>query len=354
MGDRDVPLFFVMAFKVDGTEVTGLPAGWAAGQDDDPLADQNQYEANVAGAISAFDAVGSGSTAGSGYTNGTYEKVPLAGGSGSGAIAKLVIASGALSGTPTVVNAGNGYADNEELTFDDADVGGGGGSGGKCKVNGVATASSGPTSASTSNPPVYDITRNADGVDGAGGSAGQVLKPLADQSKIAFTIINNGGGGTGADADIDSKATTGGSGDGNLKVDMRRAGKVITKMMVDTKGADYKQGDVITVAKANSGTTNDVTARLADTYTPIGIEIKDNGGMKASLADKTNLGHVASDFVVGTAMKINLFVDDGAGGNPQFIRAAIHTNATGYVAGDEITIAKATAGTDNDVVLVVK
>lgn len=354
MGDRDVPLFFVMAFKVDGTEVTGLPAGWAAGQDDDPLADQNQYEANIAGAISAFDAVGSGSVAGSGYKNGTYDSVALNGGSGEGARAKLVIASNKLSGTPAVVVAGTGYKDDEELTFDDADVGGDGGSGGKVKINGVTAASSGPTSASTSNPPVYDITRNADGVSGAGGEAGQVLKPLADQAKIAFTIINNGKGGSGGDADIDSKATTGGSGDGNLKVDMRRAGKVITKMMVDTKGANYKQGDVITVAKANSGTTEDVTARLADTYTPIGVEIKDNGGMKSGLTDKTNLAHAASDFVVGTAMKINLFVDDGAGGNPQFIRAAIHTNATGYVAGDEITIAKGTAGTDNAVVLVVK
>ena len=67
MGDRDVPLFFAMAFKVDGTEVTGSPAG-AAGQDDNPLADQNRYT--------------TGRVAGSGYKNGTYDDVPLQGGSG--------------------------------------------------------------------------------------------------------------------------------------------------------------------------------------------------------------------------------------------------------------------------------
>ena len=254
----------------------------------------------------------------------------------------------------TITNKGEGYKDDEELTFADADVGGSGGSGGKAKINGVEADSSGPTATSTDTPPKYEIEENADGVDKSGGSAGQILKPLDDQAKIAFTVINNGGGGSGSDADIDSKATTGGSGDGNLKVDMRRKNKVITKMMVDTKGANYKEGDVITVAKANSGTTDDVTARLLNPYTAIGVEIKNNGGMKASLTDKSNLAHVTSDFVVGTGMKVNLFVDNGAGGNPQFVLASIHTNADGYVAGDEITIAKATAGTDNDVVLVVK
>ena len=117
---------FFMTFTVDGTAVTGAPAGWAAGQDDNPLDDQPIYEALVVGSIKAFDAVGSGSTAGSSYKDGTYDNVALNGGSGKNARAKLVIASNALS-TITLTAAGEGYKDDEELTFDDADVGGGGG-----------------------------------------------------------------------------------------------------------------------------------------------------------------------------------------------------------------------------------
>ena len=63
------------------------------------------------------------------YKNGTYDNVALNGGSGKNARAKLVIASGALSAI-TLTAAGEGYKDDEELTFDDADVGGSGGSGG--------------------------------------------------------------------------------------------------------------------------------------------------------------------------------------------------------------------------------
>ena len=149
--------FFFMAIKVDGTAVTGLPAGWPGNQTLDPMKEQPEYIAGAAGAIKAFDDVGSGSVAGSSYTNGTYNSVALRGGSGTNAIAKLVIASGSLS-TITLVNAGSGYKDDEELTFDDADVGGGGGSGAKCKVNGVEFGGSGPTTGTNSNPPGHKVT----------------------------------------------------------------------------------------------------------------------------------------------------------------------------------------------------
>ena len=76
--------------------------------------------------------------AGSGYTDGDYTAVDLTGGSGSGAKATIKIASNAVSGTPTVTTAGTGYKLNEELSFDDADVGGGGGSGAKLKITNLS------------------------------------------------------------------------------------------------------------------------------------------------------------------------------------------------------------------------
>ena len=75
---------------------------------------------------------------GSGYTDGDYTEVALTGGSGSGAKATIKIDSGAVDGTPTITTAGSGYKLNEELSFDDADVGGGGGSGAKLKVTNLS------------------------------------------------------------------------------------------------------------------------------------------------------------------------------------------------------------------------
>ena len=76
--------------------------------------------------------------AGSGYTDGDYTAVALTGGSGSGAKATIKIDSGAVSGTPTITTAGSGYKLNEELSFDDASVGGGGGSGAKLKITNLS------------------------------------------------------------------------------------------------------------------------------------------------------------------------------------------------------------------------
>lgn len=62
-------------------------------------------------------------TAGSGYTNGTYENVPLTGGTGTGAKATVVIASTVLS-TVTMTTAGKDYTVADALSFDASTVGG--------------------------------------------------------------------------------------------------------------------------------------------------------------------------------------------------------------------------------------
>ncbi|MBC7948662.1 MAG: hypothetical protein H7Y42_12315 [Chitinophagaceae bacterium] len=61
--------------------------------------------------------------AGTGYTNGTYENVPLSGGSGTGVLATVVVALTVVS-TVTITKPGTGYAVNDTLVIPGAYAGG--------------------------------------------------------------------------------------------------------------------------------------------------------------------------------------------------------------------------------------
>ena len=76
---------------------------------------------------------------GSGYTNGTYNNVPLTyttSGSGSGVIATVTVTGGAVASV-TVAGGGVRYVEGELLTASDANLGGGGGSGLVLQVSGI-------------------------------------------------------------------------------------------------------------------------------------------------------------------------------------------------------------------------
>lgn len=62
--------------------------------------------------------------AGSGYTDGTYTARPLTGGTGTGATATIVVASGAVT-TVTIVNKGSGYVASDSLSAQLGPVGSG-------------------------------------------------------------------------------------------------------------------------------------------------------------------------------------------------------------------------------------
>lgn len=65
-------------------------------------------------------------TGGSGYTGaGTYTNVPLTGGSGSGALATVVVAGGAVT-TVTITNPGGGYTVGNTLSAANSNLGGAG------------------------------------------------------------------------------------------------------------------------------------------------------------------------------------------------------------------------------------
>lgn len=73
----------------------------------------------VQSAISTLGAL----TGGSSYTNGTYFNVPLTGGSGSGATAKIVVSGGAVTSV-SIQNPGVFYAVNDSLSAAASDIGG--------------------------------------------------------------------------------------------------------------------------------------------------------------------------------------------------------------------------------------
>jgi hypothetical protein len=77
-------------------------------------------------------------TAGTGYANGTYENVPLSGGTGSGVLATVVVASTVVS-TVTITKAGTGYTVADVLSVPAA-YAGGTGSGASVPVATIATA----------------------------------------------------------------------------------------------------------------------------------------------------------------------------------------------------------------------
>lgn len=81
------------------------------------------------GGITALGAV----TPGSSYTDGTYNAVALTGGTGMNATANITVSGGVVDGV-TLVSGGSDYTAGDDLSADDGDLGGGGGSGFMVKV----------------------------------------------------------------------------------------------------------------------------------------------------------------------------------------------------------------------------
>ena len=145
-----------------------------------------------------------GITAGSGYTNGTYNGVALSGGSGSGATANVTVSGGKVTAV-TLVNQGVGYAANDLLGVTPNLVGGTG--------TGFSI-------------PVTTIQTNRIGVLGAIASAGTGYT-------VGQVVNLNGGVGTsGATGTVSSINGAGG----------------ITGITLTTPGSGFSTGELLTIA----------------------------------------------------------------------------------------------------------
>jgi|MesohylFT_1024984.scaffolds.fasta_scaffold01560_2 flagellar hook-basal body protein len=122
------------------------------------------------------------SNAGTGYTAGTYTNVPLVGGSGTGALATVVVGGGGGVGTVTITNSGRGYLDGETLTLPNTNIGG---AGSGVTLGAISIGGSGYTAGTYINVPLT-------GGSGTGAKATVVVGSNGKVSSITTTDVGNG------------------------------------------------------------------------------------------------------------------------------------------------------------------
>jgi len=147
---------------------------------------------------------------GSSYTNGTYTAVPLSGGSGSGAIATIVVSGNAVSSV-TLTTSGQNYTAGDVLTTSNSNIGG---TGSGFSINAATVVNSGAI-----------LTLNTL-VAGSGYTNG------------TYTAVPlSGGSGSGAVATVVV------------------AGAVVTTVTLTSSGNNYTAGNVLTTNNSNIGGT---------------------------------------------------------------------------------------------------
>lgn len=115
------------------TDLTGIISGLSLPAQCSPVLFTYTPKASVFNAIATTNTLVAGTT----YTNGTYTSVPVTGGSGTGALATVVVSGGVVTSV-TVTTAGNAYAVGDVLSFAASSVGGTG-SGASFKVATLTT-----------------------------------------------------------------------------------------------------------------------------------------------------------------------------------------------------------------------
>jgi hypothetical protein len=111
-----------MTTKLYITEFTGLAA--TDQSDSVDVVPEPASQTQVINLAATAGQAGAGAiTAGTLYTNGTYTNVPLTGGTGSGAVATIVVSGGGVTAV-TLTNRGTGYVSGDSLSASAASIGG--------------------------------------------------------------------------------------------------------------------------------------------------------------------------------------------------------------------------------------
>jgi hypothetical protein len=313
---------------------------------------------------------------GSQYTNGTYENVPLTGGTGTGAQATLVVSSNAVSSV-TITNDGNGYLPGDTLSAAAASIGsgvetygaitggtlytdgtylsvpmtGGSGSGATSNitvsggvVTGVVTQDRGIGYLATDE--LSAASSNIGGVTGIIDSYGQISGGSLYEPGIYTGVTFTGGSGTNATGDVEVldngiryiKSIVGGSDYTNgsfPEVPLTGGAGTGAKATITVSG-----GNVVFVGITYGGNNYAVNDVLSCDAGEIGSGVATFGALTGGSGYVNGIyPNVTLTGGTGTGAKATLTVSGGL-----VISATLTYSGVGYTAADTLTTANTNLG----------
>jgi len=232
-----------------------------------------------------------GITAGSGYTNGTYNEVALSGGSGSGATANVTVSGGIVTAV-TLVDKGVGYAASDLL----------------------------------------GVTPNLVGGTGTGFSI-PVSTIETNRIGIMASTLTAAGTGTRADGTYTGVALSGGSGSGAVAT-VTFAGSTTT-VTITNPGTGYKVGDVLTIA-ANTGGITGATVAVSSLRAGVKTLGSVTGGSGYTDGIYEDVPLTGS---TGTGARATIVVSAGA-----IVKTTLTESGSGYLNGATLSVAANSIG----------
>jgi gliding motility-associated-like protein len=213
---------------------------------------------------------------GTAYTNGTYLSVPLTGGTGTGALATVVVSGGVVSSV-AVTNGGSGYTIGDVLSCNATSVGGTG-SGFSITITNITAIPADVTQLLTLTAPVINFpalgTKVFTSTDLNPGATGAYLS----SNSIASVTLTAGTGY--ANGVYYAVPLTGGTGTGATAT-ITVLGGVVTSALITSGGSLYNVSNVLTTANTNLGgvgsgfslVVSAVSASLPVTYTSSNLAV---------------------------------------------------------------------------------
>lgn len=298
---------------------------------------------------------------GSGYSNATYTQIPLTGGSGTGAVATIVVTAGVVTAV-TLTNSGSGYIVGNVLAALNSSIGGG--TGFTITVATVMTVTIATAGSSYGNAN-YTYS-NISFIGGSGtGASGTITVAAGIVTAVAVYLAGNGytigdtltvtnssiGGGTGfsinvltvpalntlvggaayANATYTGIALTGGTGSGAVATVVVTAGAV-SSVTLTSAGNGYTVGNVLAANNALIGGGTGFTIKVSAILTFNTLV----GGSNYSSATYTGIPLTGGSGIGAIA---TIVVTTGA-----VSALTLTTAGSGYLVGDSLSAASSLIG----------
>jgi ribosomal protein S8E len=203
------------------------------------------------------------SNPGAGYTDATYENVPLTGGSGTGAFATIVVESGVVT-EAIVTNAGTGYVVGNTLSFSHTSL--------QAIVNGSPITSVSPTTTASLKIEKLGTISKVDIINyGDGYIVGDVLQ------------FNNIAGSPTSTASLSIEAV---SSTTTITIDKNLGN--ITALTLKTTGSGINVDDVLSIDSNNISSLNNSDIIISPGSSSRLLSVSGTGGIKLPVGNSTN------------------------------------------------------------------